>query len=320
MKNFKSKPFQIYSDAHTLLNNYIKVSAASIDHLYNSKTDNQELSELISQLIINAGERWTKKIIINPKEELDRLKNDLVKTGMIWVYSAFDVFYKQIEGLLSARFKSVSDDKLNEGINARDDNNDERDSKIVELYKKLSWQTDNISNLLPILKFYEQLRHCVAHRSGKTSKKLLEISNSDAFKNAIENWETKFPGKTISNAPCVNDNQIDLKPHHCIIYSETCLRIAKDINQKLFSEFGINHFIKIVVKNHLLSDDCLSIPYCESYIRYLVYHLNADFNIGLKSYKEVLLYTDSKDELERHQKLYQQLKRRGNKLTSNSKV
>ncbi len=299
MENFKSEPFKKFLHSHTRLNNYIKVSIVAVDFLYKSKEDAKELSEHINTLILEAGERWTPRIIKNIENEVTQLKNDLSKTGIIWVYSAFDVFFKQAEGQLSSFFPKSSEDK---NVCEEQDLEEKKESKIISLYKKLNWPIDNIEGVLPVLKFYEVLRHCVAHNMGRPTEKLFGISRSDDFQSAIKNWETKYIKKKISDPPIVTNESIELKPHHSIMYSETCLRIATDINTRIFEKFGLNYFIGLTIKNYLVEPSILKKPECENFSRYIVYHLKQDFDILITPYDKIYEYY-SEDKLKKQHKL-----------------
>lgn len=304
MENFKSFPLQKFLDAHTRLNNYIKVSTAAVDFLYKSTTDTQELSNRINGLILESGERWTPRIIKNPGFELVQLKNDLSKTGIVWVYSAFDVFYKQTEGILSEYFT-----KSAEGKEDSDEDEEKKESKIKALYDKLGWATDKIDRILPTLRFYETLRHCVAHSMGRPSEKLISISKSEEFITSIEKWETKYVKKNISAPPIITDDNIELKPHHPIMYSETCLRIASDINNKMFETLGgVNYFIGLTIKSHLTSQKKLTTPHCKDFTRYIVYHLKKDYNISITKYNDIYNYYKSEKAKDEDKNKYLSLK------------
>ena len=87
---------------------------------------------------------------------------------------------------------------------------------------------------------------------GYPNSRLIEISKNDEFKEAMKNWETKFKNRSISPPPIIEKSLIALKPHHAILYSETCRRIAKDINNKLYEELGEKFFVEKTIKKHLV--------------------------------------------------------------------
>jgi hypothetical protein len=200
-----------------------------------------------------------------------------------------------VEGYLSGHFTSEKP--------TSEEDNEDKAHKIIELYEKLDWNQSKIANLLPILKFYESLRHCVAHNVGIPSGKIIQIYNSDEFKQAIDQWKTKFPDREISPPPMVTDISIDLKPHHPIIYSETCLRIASDINANLIKQLGRKHFIERTIKKHLSDPPLLSKPVCQNLTRYISFHLNNDYKIALQNYDDIYEVFDNLEKEAREQKI-----------------
>lgn len=312
MEEFESSGYKTYALAHTRLNNYIKLSIAAVEYLFKEKRSDKELSELINGLIKDSGERWTPRIFNDPEKELNALKNDLAKTGIIWAYSAFDVFFKQLEGMLSSHFKAKPKvEKLQQNTPEEDGPGEEekKEAKIIALYAKLDWPLDNIQNLLPILKFYELLRHCVAHRSGYPSESLVKMSSSEEFKNAIANWKTKFEHKNISPPPIISSEEIELKGHHAILYSETCLRIARDINQKYSELIDVNFLVGRIIKRYLIEPKELQPPFAADYSRYIAFHLQNQYNIVIRPYKKIYDYYNGDDQTKKeHHIRYSQLK------------
>ncbi|MBN8567325.1 MAG: hypothetical protein J0M25_11405 [Flavobacteriales bacterium] len=278
MNKFQSEAYQNFINSHIRLNNYVKISTGAVLNLHNEYKDPIELSVKLNSIIFNAGERWTQTILKNSHTELQSVTNDLAKSGIIWAYSSFDVYFKKVEGYLSGHFVSEK--------SRTEDDEDDKSHKIVELYEKLKWDQTKIIDLLPILKFYEALRHSVAHNMGHPSGKLLRIYEGKEFKKAIDQWQTKFPNRQISPPPVVTNKIIALRPHHPIMYSETCLRIASDINLKLIVVLGRKHFIQQTIKKHLLDAPILSIPHCQNLSRYIVFHLNNDYKINLKKFDD----------------------------------
>lgn len=292
MSGFQSPPYRVLHQAHTRINNYIKLSIAAVDHLFNFSEGSKVLSEKINQLVIDAGERWTPRIFSRPENDLLQLKNDLTKSGIFWVYSAFDVYFKKTEGLLSSRFPEKNTLNVNKcevcGKQLFEERDEEREHKVVELYQKLDWDITAINKLLPILQYFQAMRHSIAHNMGIPNGKLPEIADSNDFNLAIENWETKFDGRNISPTPVVADGKIELKPHHAILYSEVCLRIAKDMDKHILQTFTSQKFIDETIQKHLLSTGKLSEPRCSNLNKYVKYHLLADFGINIKNDREVL--------------------------------
>ena len=279
MSNFTSRPLKNFHNFHTELNNYVKISTSSIDYLYNSSTCNTELAELINKLVLESGERWTPKLIKNPKEDLIKLRNDLTKTSIMWVYSSFDVFFNQVSGMLS------------ESIDRNDDEEETlKSSKLLKLYEKFEWDTSEIINLIPIFVFYNHIRNCVVHNMGVPTKNIIKLRDSESFIEAIKAWKTKYPKKKISDSPSIIDDKIILNPHHAIFYSETCYRIAQDINNKIFIRLGLDFFIYRIIKKCLLDVSALRKPNCEDFNKYLIYNLKVEYNIHGVTHKDIKSY------------------------------
>lgn len=310
MSEFQSKPYRNFLESHTRLNNFIKISTVSVEFLSNSKKNKKELSNLINELILDSGERWTPRIIQEPKIELDIVKNNLNKSAIIWVYSAFDVFFKEIEGILSSSFENSPNSTENE------ENEEEKEHKVIELYKKLKWDFKEINEIIIIIKFYEALRHSVAHNIGIPSNKLIQISSDINFTSAIKNWKTKFPKKEISSPPIIIEKEIKLKPHHSILYSEACRRIANDINLRLHEKLETKYFVHKTVQKHINKTNVLTKPECKNVTRYLVYHLKKDYGISINIYKNIYKYFDNENEIKSLKNRYQTLKTTANNVYS----
>jgi len=295
MNKFQSEAYQNFIQSHIRLNYYVKISSGAVLCLHNSYTEPNKLSKKINEIIVSAGERWTPAIIKNTHNELMLITNDLSKSGVIWAYSAFDVFFKKVEGYLSGHFKSEK--------STSEEETDDKAHKIIELYEKLSWNQSKIVKLLPILKFYESLRHSVAHNVGRPSGKIIQIYNSKEFMDAINEWKTKFPDRQLSPPPIITNSTIELKPHHPIMYSETCLRIASDINLNLIKQLGRKHFIERTIKKHLYDTSSLSEPFCQNLTRYIAFHLNNDYKIVLQNYNDIYEVFDDLEKEDREQKI-----------------
>lgn len=282
MKKFKSEAYKDFLKSHTGLNYYIKISCAAVSTLHKSISDEQQLSSTLNSIITETDQGWVDINFSKPHELLKNVINDLAKSGIIWVYSAFDLFFKKIEGQLSSKFTKSSEESKDEA--------DDKSHKLHSLYEKLGWDKSNLNSLLPIFRFYEAIRHSVAHNVGLPSGKLISIYGSVEFNNSISNWKTKYPSKQISPPPIIGDKIISLEPHHAITYSETCLRIVTDINQKLLVTLGVDYFIERTFKKHLLDTPKLTKPYCENLQRYISHHLNLDYGIPMKNYREVYAF------------------------------
>lgn len=270
ISGFKSTHLRDFSGFHIELNKYIKLSVAALNYLSESRTDPKELSETISKLIVGAGERWTPTKYADPHGEIEELKIQLTESAIMRVYSSFEVFLDEISGSYST-YKLKKPEKVEStAIGAT----------ALNLFIAFGWHTKEIEYLLPVYHFYNVARHCVVHQMGVANKELIELSTSNEFLKAIENWPTVVYGTQLSPPPVVNsDRKLDLRPHHAITYSDVCYRLASEINRKLIETIGYEHIVKSVAVKRVLEAESLDYPLCKDLYHYLRNILQKEYNV-----------------------------------------
>lgn len=105
MTGIQTNALKLFLSNHTQINHLTKITAAAIDYLTNSELEDDKLSQKINNLILESKQRWTPRYIQNPKKELNITKNELVKSLIVVVYSAFEVFYTETVGYVSDNLK-----------------------------------------------------------------------------------------------------------------------------------------------------------------------------------------------------------------------
>ncbi|QQT55340.1 hypothetical protein I6I98_08820 [Sphingobacterium multivorum] len=303
MTGIQTNALKLFLSNHTQINHLTKITAAAIDYLTNSELEDDKLSQKINNLILESKQRWTPRYIQNPKKELNITKNELVKSLIVVVYSAFEVFYTETVGYVSDNLKKA---KVNSTIGTEVENL----PKLSELYKTLHWGTVEIDKINEVYSFFKCLRNCVAHNFGNPTKRLLDIYDSEQFKNQINNWETKFKDRSLSKPPIITSTEILLEPHHSILYSETCLRIAKDMTNNVYETLGIGYFINQISKKYILEIENIDTP-CSSLAKYINLNLKRKYNIKINDIKII------KTELEKL-KNYNSIKNKYNYLKENN--
>jgi len=269
--NFTSKPYLQFIDFHVNLNKYVKLSTSSIDFLSNSTKDVDELNNSIENLIVSAGERWGEMKYIEPFEELKLIRLQLAQSSIMWVFSSFEVFLNLVHSSLSKAIVNP------ERVMREEDNESIR---LKELFRKFSWETENINYLIPLFDFYSLARHCIVHNMGYANQELKNIANSSEFIKAIENWPTVSPGKKLSPPPEIDSNgYIVLRPHHAITYSDICYRISKIVNENILETVGLEYFVLKIVKEKLLGKSTIIEPACKDLYAYIKFHLRAEYNL-----------------------------------------
>ena len=261
-----------FSAFHIDLNKYVKLSIAALNHLSEFSSDPKELSDLIAEMIKEAGERWIPTNFNNPYSEITDLKFQLTESALMRVYSSFEVFLDEISGSYDEYIveNPMKIDSTDYGATA------------LKLFARFGWKTKNIDYLLPVYHFYNIARHCVVHRMGKANKELIALSVSNDFLNAIKSWPTVVLGKQLSPPPKVKDgHKIDLRPHHAITYSDVCYRLASEVNRKLIDMLGYEYIVNFVAKERILNCDTLGYPPCNDLYAYLRYILTEEYKIKM---------------------------------------
>ncbi len=270
-KDFESPSFVKFREFHIELNHYIKLSIAAIDNLLESKADPQ-FEDKVNKLVRAAKEKWYGLRILNPVGELYNLRVQLTKTGVMWVYSAFDVFLNHVNSVCSQKEAEEFDESIvDTGIESM---------RLKTLYEKYSWSMDSISYLEIVYDYYSLARHSIVHNMGKASQELIKIAESKEFGYAMEYWPTVNPAGKLSPPPIIDEaGYMTLNPHHAITYSDVCYRISKDINHHLLTHLGVSHFVKRTVKNRILDTTSLEGIRCKDVYRYIRHYAKIDWKL-----------------------------------------
>lgn len=270
MSEFKSESLNLFHQFHTRLNNYVKISTAAIDHLYNYSTDEKKLASKINDLILNSGERWSPKIYENPTDEVLKIKSDLSKSSIMWVYSAFDIFLNHVHSSYSEFKKDSEEDVTTEYSDS---------IRLQKLFKNFEWEIKDLNYLLVCFDYYCLIRHCIVHNMGKPTKALIDLAISKEFIKAMADWPTKIASGKLSPAPIITSSEISLMPHHAITYSEVCFRIAKIINTKILQTVGVKFYISKIAKKYIEEDPKLSMPISNNIYNYISNKVFENYNL-----------------------------------------
>jgi hypothetical protein len=260
----KTEHHRDYLRRHIELNYHVKIAISTIDHLNSFSDDDKLLSEKMSHLVLKAGERWTRTVFTNPRDDLKSVRQQISEMAIARVYSSFNVFTDEIEG-------SYNELKTKSEISGG--------SRIERIYSTFNWDTKNISYLLPVLDFYEITRHCIVHQMGAPNKQISEISSNVKFIDAVKNWPTVIKDRKISPPPSIEKGYILLSPHHPITYSDVCLRVVRDVDQNLFDTLGLPFFARRIANRDILENEPGFDPKQKDAYTYVKSKLTADYEV-----------------------------------------
>ena len=278
-QNFESLSYIKFRKFHSELNDYVKLSTSAIDHLRDKSRSKSDLTKLISTLISQSGERWSPQTYDQPFQRLDELRIQLTKSAIMWVYSSFEVFLNHVHGICSQVEANSYDIQIEE---------DKESKRLLKLYEMYEWNFNEIKYLFVVYNYYSLARHCIVHNMGKANNDLTLISQSEDFKNALDNWPTVIKGRTLSPPPEIDkEGNIFLSPHHAITYSDVCFRISQNINRRILEHLTPAHYLKRIVKNKILDASDLDTPICRDLNKYLRYQMKEGWKFDAFSDSEI---------------------------------
>ncbi|SMX46095.1 hypothetical protein [Actibacterium lipolyticum] len=278
---------------HAELNNHIKIATAALDFLSSFSTDDATVGNKMSQLIVDAGERWTRTTFVDPRAELNSTRRQISEMAIVRAYSSFNVFTDEIEG--SYNDLKTSSEKLGENL-------------VERIYSRFNWNIENIAYLLPVLNFYEVARHCIAHQMGAPNKQVSELLSDDKFLSAIEDWPTVIKGRKLSPPPEISDGYILLAPHHPITYSDVCLRVVRDIDCQLFDSLGLGYFSKRIGDRDILGRPPSFDPKQRDAYAYIKHRLGTEYGISNLTVSEIRQSLGQEETAKRYYHKYKEIR------------
>jgi len=304
--DFISAPSKAYLKHHEELNDFVKISTAAIDHLSQSSPTVEELRLLIATRIKEAGERWTPWIYQVPDQSLSHVRDQLARSGIMWVFSAFDVFITTAQSSLSESAIAPSDDSCSAEMGII--------KRLKVFLDSQSLSLEPLTYLLPLFELYTTARHCIVHNMGRADAAFRQQLCSSEFLGAMESWPTVIPDRELSPPPVINQSgKIQLRPHHAITYSDVCLRIVKFINPTFYSKLGPEPFIVKVTKESLLELESLRDPVCKDVYAYLSVQLSDAYGIKESGDETISIKSilEKRDLLNKAKEKYNALKAKG---------
>lgn len=248
IENVNTEPFVGYHLFHEHINVTIKILTASLNNTIahvNNSTDEKELGNLISKTdpAWNLPPIWSFSGM--SKEQVYGFVSEL---GLVSSFSALDDFFDGVEAEIERWNSKLAETKRM--IPA--DCYDKADEKVLTIYRKYDWDTKEIDNYLPILKYFRLARNCIAHRNSKASPALTEYSGSAELDKEFSN---NFKNKTISTLPIFQrDGKVILDPKLAIFASHILRCICKEVNKILLSFLGEDGVLNMAAQHGFLRE------------------------------------------------------------------
>jgi hypothetical protein len=235
-----SEPFRHYHDFHNQLNVTLKVLVAAVEFTV-TEVSKPSSKVRLGDLIRSADPSWTSPAIWDAHPALrPALLTSIAHLGITSVYSALDDFRVGTEAEI-ARWEDISG--LQMPFVAAAHEADDGDLPLTRFLERRGWYSKIDNNLLVLLKYFDAVRNCIAHRRGRVSRELKQLSCDSALAAASRNLSRKG----INTLPPFKEEDIDLVlyPKHAIIYSHMGRLFAKTVNSLLIEMIGADGVLNL---------------------------------------------------------------------------
>jgi len=247
----------MYLNFHEGVNRALKCAVSSIDFVIEqlSLLEQGTKGDFVTDMVSNSSMPWKGSYNWkNPEKELELSKVFLSANSIVRVVSAFEDFVN----LSIADLDRVSDffEWSNPEISNLNINNDEIYKPLRVLLEKVSLEKEDAAIYFESINYFQELRHCIAHRNGLPSDSFIRKWHSG---NRILEVEKRYPIKDQNRPspqfPRLIDNKIDFSPRHTILVSDTCLNIAKFLNSHLVEKVGASGMVYLGAYHSLLRNN-----------------------------------------------------------------
>lgn len=226
---------------HEKLNVHIKSSAAGIILLADAAGSNNNPRH-IGELIERSHPAWNSSPIHSFDVDLYRqIYCSVGAYAVVAIFSALDDFTAGLDADIS-RYESAGNIVCRQ---PKANDNDQLDP-IEAIYKRYSWPSKGIENLLPVLKYFRLMRNCLAHRASRASHALSNHSKDGSLQVAAAG----LLDRTTESAPTYEYNeQIFVDPALAISCSDVIRKVAEDCNRQFIGTLGVEGFLLLVCQN-----------------------------------------------------------------------
>lgn len=249
-------PFQAFHSFHERINVHIKVANAAALLLVRH-TGDPATQDLLADLIVASHPSWNAPPVRNLTVGVQRAQDSAISAfALMAVFSAFDDFLTGTEaeasrglhsnGSIQRKLEDPDFSTENEGLD------DEKVDRVFRLYESMGWDSVEIRDLRPILRYFRLCRNCMAHRNGRASRALSEhSSNSEliaALKILQEGPERRMKVFGVNEV-------IHISPTLAIMSSHVLRLIAIDVNAKLVEALGLSGVLRSAAHHAIRIND-----------------------------------------------------------------
>ncbi len=243
-----TEPFYRFLRFNEKFNRSVRIAIGALGKV--AKTEANRLNKLNLIKLPTDGEPWgsqtkwktTTRAIPDAKRFISQL-------GIVLVFSAFEDLLISVK----AEYDRYSGFRGLGNASGVPNGSDSEGLAPGRLYRQLQWDAAEFDRVIPLFEYFESVRNCIVHRSGRASKRLIANALKPELAACVEGWHQPT-GKRLPSLPTAFvDEEIALLPRHAILASEVCYRIALDLNARLRRFLDAQGLVCMAAYHFLLS-------------------------------------------------------------------
>lgn len=98
--------------------------------------------------------------------------------------------------------------------------------------------TEDMTDLLRLVEFFDTARNCVVHRSNRASGYLASLRADPALEETLGRWPKRIGKWSVSLPPIIEGHIVEWRPRHAILASDVYYRAAVQLDRLLVQKMG----------------------------------------------------------------------------------
>ncbi len=247
-ENADTEPFYRFLRAHEESTRIVRFTLGALANAAEAGANNPTDVNLIR--LSTDGEPWGSQTEWKTNTKaISEAKRFVSQFGIVRVFSAFEDMLIGVKAEYD-RFSGIRG--LGNAIAVSDGNNCDGLGP-GRLYRQLQWNTKELDRVIPLFEYFELVRNCIVHRSGRANKRLSASAYKPELDASMKRWQTTTSRRPPALPTVIVDKEIGLLPRHVIFASGVCHRIALDINARLRRFLGVEGLVHMAAYHFLLS-------------------------------------------------------------------
>lgn len=205
--------------------------------------------DVLQALLVNARPTWH-ALVPAPDVTAQEAFQTALRLSIVQIYSAADAFVTDLEADYDrwAGLRSLpSNSMLDESVDSSD--------RLEKVCLRFGWKLGEVSELSPLLRFFRQLRDCIAHRTSVASFALVETAADKQTIGAIQRLAQSKLFGILPRLPLVKaEEKIGLEPEHQFFCLATVGHVIRYVDSQFRQWLGRDGLVYLAAYHTLLAD------------------------------------------------------------------